>query len=720
MSDIAHMFLEEMRELLEKIEEDLIQLEDSADSNAVDSIFRYVHTIKGGAGMAHLTTLAEYTHHLENLLSKVRDKTVAVTPDLISILLEGLDILRLYADDAEQGQGDGASFDKDRVSESKQRILQYSGEVSATPAADPVAPTTPAAAPQPPAPTPTPTPTPIVDTGSQTFLVHIKFKADYLKKGGDPLESLRAFHEQYDPILIVPHVHQVVAIDLLVVHELRLWWSIRLESEENAALLLASIKEMPGLGGEDVELKVQAVAPPPPAPLDQTQVDEQVVQAGTKTVLAIADSQTEAIPTTTIKETGTPKAVPDSKKAAQVPQKSIVQSSIRVPINRLDQIINLVGENVINQVRLDSFQKKLETKDEGLGEELLALIDDNDRTVREMQEQTMSIRMVPIGANFVSLKRLVRDYSYNSAKKIQVEFSGEETEIDKTIGEQIMGPLTHLIRNAMDHGIENPEIREQAGKDPTGNIAIHAKHQDGAIRITIVDDGQGINTERLYEKALETGLVPPGTEMSQHEKINLLFSAGLSTAKEVTNISGRGVGMDVVRKEIESLHGSIEINTKTGVGSTFSIKLPLTLAIIEGMIVEVGNKSFAIPLLSVMENLRIDHQLHFMKKRGEFIEIRGEFIPLISLHRLFNIDSTMTRPEDGLVVVVEDMNRKICILVDRIVDQQPIVIKNIERNFIKVNHLSGATILGDGTLSMILDIPSLFKLNNSVTDGVSI
>ena len=716
MSDVAHMFLEEMRELLEKIEEDLIQLEDAADSNAIDSIFRYVHTIKGGAGMAHLTALAEYTHHLENLLSRVRDKTVPITPDLISILLEALDILRLYADDAEQGQGDGGRMDKNQVSESMQRVRQHSGQPPTVPAGDLVVPATQTTVPS----SLSPAPPPMIEGESQIFLVHIQFKPDYLKKGGDPLEPLRALQERYDPILIVPHVHQVAPIDLLVIHDLRLWWSVRLDSKESEEELLLSIKGTPGLNGEDVVLKVQAVAPPPPAPEDQTLVDAQVVQAGTGVVLPVTTFQSEIVPSTDAKEIDTSKEVPDANTAPKIPPKSSAQNSIRVPINRLDQIINLVGENVINQVRLDSFQKKLEAKDEELGEELLTLIDDNDRTVREMQEQTMSIRMVPIGANFVSLKRLVRDYSYNSAKKIQVNFFGEETEIDKAIGEQIMGPLTHLIRNAMDHGIETPEIRKEAGKEPTGNIAIHAKHQDGAIRITIVDDGQGINTDQLYEKAIENGLIPPGTEMSHNEKINLLFSAGLSTAKEVTNISGRGVGMDVVRKEIESLHGSIEISTKRGVGSTFSIKLPLTLAIIEGMIVEVGNKSFAIPLLSVMENLRIDQQLHFMKKRGEFIEIRGEFIPLISLCRLFNINSTTNRPEDGLVVIVEDMNRKICILVDRIVDQQPIVIKNIERNFIKVNHLSGATILGDGTLSMILDIPSLFKLNNSVTDGVSI
>ena len=713
MSDVTNMFLGEMRELLEKIEEDLIQLENSADSDAIGSIFRYVHTIKGGAGMAHLTALAEYTHHLENLLSNVRNKTIAITPDLISVLLEGLDILRLYADDAEHGHGDGTRLDRNQVSDSKQRILQHSEKVPGVSSGDLTAPKRQPTTPQP----STPTLPPIHEAESQIFLLHIKFKPNYLKNNGNPLESLRSLHERYNPILIVPHVHQVVPIDLLDILDLRLWWSIRLDSTEDEATLLASIKELPGLDGEDVELEVEAVAPPPPAPSNQTLLDAQVVQAGTGTVLPLATPPSQSIqPAPVTKEIVTAQVVPNTIKTPQLLPKNNVQNSIRVPINRLDQIINLVGENVINQVRLDSFQKKLEATHEELGEELLTLIDDNDRTVREMQEQTMSIRMVPIGANFVSLKRLVRDYSYNSDKKIQVAFSGEETEIDKTIGEQIMGPLTHLIRNAMDHGIETPEVRKRAGKDPIGNIALYAKHQDGAIRITIMDDGRGIDTERLYEKAIETGLIPPGTEMSYHEKINLLFSAGLSTAKEVTNISGRGVGMDVVRKEIESLHGSIEINTKSGAGSTFTIKLPLTLAIIEGMIVKVGKQSFAIPLLSVMENLRLNNQLHFMKKRGEFVEIRGEFIPLIPLYKLFNIDNAITKPEEGLVVIVEDMNRKTCILVDRIVDQQPIVIKNIERNFIKVNHLSGATILGDGTLSMILDIPSLFKLTNSVTE----
>lgn len=355
MSDIAHMFLEEMRELLEKIEEDLIQLEGSGDHSAVDSIFRYLHTIKGGAGMAHLVALSEYAHHLENLLSKVRDRTVAISADLVTTLLKGLDILRLYADDAEHGQGDGKSFDANMVSQSLQQVMQFSAESPPEPVAasgsaamsgtvpatlEPTSTVTPVA-------TDAPVPLLAVATSPpQTFFVHIRFKTDYLKNGGDPLQSLRSLHEHYESLLIVPHVHQVLPIAAMEIQDFRLWWSVRLESGGNEEHLLAILRTLPGLEGEDLELTVQTVMPPPPAPEEQAKLDEQVVQAGTgptvSPVVPVITSQSQEVSTKdTSKKSGSPavQTTPVSKKTAQIPQKSSAQNSIRVPINRLDQII---------------------------------------------------------------------------------------------------------------------------------------------------------------------------------------------------------------------------------------------------------------------------------------------------------------------------------------------------------------------------------------------
>jgi two-component system, chemotaxis family, sensor kinase CheA len=342
---------------------------------------------------------------------------------------------------------------------------------------------------------------------------------------------------------------------------------------------------------------------------------------------------------------------------------------------------------------------------------MLSEAGDSEAIIREMQGQAMGLRMVEIGGIFSALKRIVRDYTSHSEKQITLSFQGGNVEIDKTIIDQLKGILTHVIRNSMDHGIETPEVRRNHGKSTTGSITVRAKHESGVVVIMVEDDGAGVDIEKIYAKALKSGLVAEEDELSHTDKLNLLFEAGLSTAEKVTNISGRGVGMDAVKTEIENLRGNISIQTADGNGSTFTIKLPMTLAIIDGMLIEASGYKFALPLLSIVESMRSQpEQIRYVKGHSEVVELRGEFIPLVRLHQLFNLKRPNSDAStDGLLVIVEEGCRKVCLFVDEIHGQNSIVIKDTESNFIKMDHISGATILGNGELAPIINVPSLFS-----------
>ena len=373
--------------------------------------------------------------------------------------------------------------------------------------------------------------------------------------------------------------------------------------------------------------------------------------------------------------------------------------------------MNLVGETVINQARLKELGQEFRILNRKLGDRYQQIIDDSDIVVRELQDQVMNIRMVPIKGAFLPLQRIVRDYSVKSGKKIKLEISGGETELDKTVSEKLGGPLKHLIRNAMDHGIELQEERVKNGKTPEGKIELKAFHSEGHVFIEVQDDGAGIDAEKIKDIARSKQLLDDETELSEEEAFQLLFLPGFSTSESISDISGRGVGMDAVRQDIESLRGAIFIKSEMGQGSTFQIKLPLTLAIIEGMLVQVENQIFTIPLLSVLETFKpIGNQHKTLQKQGELIELRGEYLPKLNLSRIFNLQKVDPPNLDPLVVVVEQAGERYGLLVDKILDQQQVVIKSMEENFFQIPGIAGATILGDGGVSLILDLPGLLKI----------
>ena len=383
---------------------------------------------------------------------------------------------------------------------------------------------------------------------------------------------------------------------------------------------------------------------------------------------------------------------------------------IKVSTTRLDSLIDMVGELVIANLMVAEEVKDKLTSQHELGTKVSHL----SKIVRELQELSMSMRMVPIQGVFHRMARLVRDLARKSGKDVQFVTYGDETELDRTVVDKIADPLVHMVRNSVDHGIENAEDREKAGKSSGGKVELRAFHKAGNVIIEIEDDGKGLNKEAIMKKAVENGVIEPNAELSDEEAYKLVFHAGLSTAKQITDISGRGVGMDVVKKNIEALQGRVDIRSEVGKGTVFSICLPLTLAIIDGQIVTVGNERYIVPINSIVNSFRPDpSQISSVQNQGEMVRVRGELMPLIRLYNLFGVREAVSDPQEGLLVIVEADHLRSCILVDDLLGQQQVVIKSLGGGLGSVAGVSGGAIMGDGRVSLILDVPGLIDLSRS-------
>ena len=390
-------------------------------------------------------------------------------------------------------------------------------------------------------------------------------------------------------------------------------------------------------------------------------------------------------------------------------------STLRVATEKVDRLINLVGELVITQSIVAQLVAHF-TPD--CLSQLETAVAQMDRYTRDLQERVMAIRMIPIRTLFRRFARLVRDLCHAQGKQVRLETSGEETELDRGVIEQMNDPLTHLVRNAVDHGIEPPELRRRAGKPEVGRLTLRAYQQGGNIYIEIVDDGAGLDREKILARALETGLLSAEDPLAEADAFALIFRPGFSTTERVNEISGRGVGLDVVKWNVEALGGSITIQSERGHGTTFRVKLPLTLAILNGQSVQVGEETYVVPLVSIVESVQPKREnLRRVLDEGEMIMLRGEMLPMLRLHRLFGVRPRTEDPTQGLAVIVEHEGRKVALLVDELLDQQQVVIKSLETNFQKVRGVAGATILGDGQLALILDVPELVLLNRLTPRG---
>ena len=680
------IYYQECEDLFEEIEKSILAVEaNPKDFDSINTAFRGFHTVKGGSAMFGLTELTDYTHHVESLLACLREGQISTSSELISALLDSIDCLKMFLGHYQEK----TTLDSERIGNNLEEIKSLrspflKGSITQTNLSSPDFPAKSAEVS-----TVEDQPTIIEKSGINHFLITARFQKNLLKEGGDPISFIKDL-KTLGKTIIIPHSHHVPALELIDPGTLYLQWTIKLETEKS----LENIDEILMFFTEDHDISVEDIGKPPVETSEKAIINQETY------LEEIPERQ--PLPAPEI-QNSTVKPKPDS-----VPSRG--SDSIRVATSKLDKLVNLVGEAVINQSRFTKMFDKVAALDEQLGESLLQLLDDNDLIVREVQDQVLNIRMVPIQGVFSPLHRMVRDYSVESGKNIRLEITGGDTELDKTLTEKLSGPIKHLIRNAMDHGIEMPQVRSQVGKDAAGLIAIHAFQEEGHLAIEIKDDGNGISAEKILKTAHQKGLVKTEEELSEQEIYQLLFRPGFSTAEAVTDVSGRGVGMDVVKRDIESLHGNVAIESEPGKGTLFRIKLPLTLAIIEGMLIKVGPEIFTVPLLSIVESLRPQQeQVKTIKKKGEVVKVRDEYIPLIRLHELFNLMPVTENPAEALVIIVENLGQKYGILVDSIEEQQQIVIKSLEDNFVQLPGIAGATILGDGNISLILEIAGLIK-----------
>ena len=758
-------FVEEVEEIIEDLEEGVLLLEEQPKKRSlIDRIFRAMHTIKGGAGMVMETELADYAHHFENLLDKARNGEIVCTPEMASLLLSSIDGFRSFLSKIREGgdvdqqlidktlvhlrefeknAGQPTSKPPDKKTEEKTKEPASKEEVQTQ--EDEVKPE--AVDPQ------NEQSTESVENKVQeevqwddedegeeaAYLLHMRFDKELLRKGSDPILLIRELAELGE-LDMIPHLGSLPDLKNHDPEDIHLWWSAKLvtsrpaEEIENILVFFQDDKnevkfepaesppEDPGLASHGIydepedkeqeqnkvdvsEVKSDSEPEQKEGEKTKSESESKEVEEPEKEITTEPDSSDAEQQSLSIQQSQELTPVKDTKKKTT---ESKTTQSIRVTVERLDKLQNLVGETVINQARLHLLSDKIMEIDVKLGEMLEQFVEDNEKSVQELQDQILQVRMIPVGSILNNMKRTVRDYATKSKKKIRLEIEGGDTELDKTVTEQLQGPLVHLVRNSMDHGIEDSETRIKNGKDPTGTISLRASQQEGYVIVEIEDDGKGIDAKVIFDSAVRKGFIDETDELTEDEIYKMLFLPGFTTTTEVTDVSGRGVGMDTVKRDIEALLGTIEISSKLNKGTSTKLKLPLTLAIIEGMMIDVGNQVFTIPLLSVNESLRpVPEQIKKIKNKGELVEIRGEYIPMMRLHDRLNIKPRFKEPTEGLVVVVQHANRKQCIFVDEIVDQGPVVIKSMEENFVQVPGIAGATILGDGRVSFILDVASL-------------
>ena len=682
-------FVEESIELLQQMEEAVLELDSRPGDRAlVDQLFRGMHTIKGGAAVVMRPDLADYAHRLESLLDQVRGGQVSAGKTLISTLLEAIDCVGLFI----SGIPGGLAVDQTRVDASIQNVSALVESATHSPlevqeAGESVSSAL----------------TAIASKKSQAYLVTLKFNPQMPEQGGDPLLLLKELAELGDCITVV-HPGKLPDIAEFDASRLYVWWSIKLTT----SLSQSQIEQTLLFFREGNELSV--------APFDFTPKETDTVERAHQAQIAQAAAGTEddvrSTPSgtseLTASVTGFKTMEPARIASGRESGDGTVGKSIRVSIDRLERLQNLIGETVINQSRLIQLCEEAERLDPTFAGALNEFVEENSRSVRDLQDEIQAVRMVQVDTVFSRLRRVVRDYSVESNKEIRLRIEGGETELDKTVTDQLHGPLLHLIRNAMDHGIESSEERRQAAKDTAGTIWLRAFHRGGHVMVEVQDDGKGMDVQRIRQKGLDRGLIEESEELSDQQLLQLVFRPGFTTTDEVTDVSGRGVGMDSVKRDIEALLGTIDILSEPGRGTTLRMRLPLTLAIIDGMIVRVGSLTFIVPLLAVVEAIRPKaDDIRKMKRDNELVEIRGEFIPLVRLHRKLNIDCEFSDPADAVLLVLQHVDSKQCLMVDEIVDQRPVVIKNLDDNFVQVPGMTGASIMGDGKVSFILDVAAI-------------
>nr|WP_232807584.1 chemotaxis protein CheA [Serratia surfactantfaciens] len=669
ISDFYQTFFDEADELLADMEQHLLELDPLApDIEPLNAIFRAAHSIKGGAATFGFSVLQETTHLLENLLDGARRQEMSLSTEIINLFLETKDIMQEQLDAYKTSQQpDAESFEY--ICQALRQLALEAQQQQEAPAAQPVVQqpvVQPAAAPA------------AIEGGMRISLNGLKASEIPLM-----LEELGNLGEVKDP-------HQTEhSLDVTLLTS---------ASEDDISAVLCFVLEP-----EQISFSTPTQSAP-------------VVAAANSPEAVVAPEPAPA----PVANAAPPAAKPAAAQA-EAPKaraKASESTSIRVAVEKVDQLINLVGELVITQSMLAQRSGTLDPVNHG---DLLNSMSQLERNARDLQESVMSIRMMPMEYVFSRYPRLVRDLAGKLNKQVELTLQGSSTELDKSLIERIIDPLTHLVRNSLDHGIEEPATRIAAGKSAVGNLVLSAEHQGGNICIEVIDDGAGLNREKILAKAASQGLAVSDS-MSDEEVGMLIFAPGFSTAEQVTDVSGRGVGMDVVKRNIQEMGGHVEIRSQAGKGTTIRILLPLTLAILDGMSVKVNDEVFILPLNAVMESLQPQAEdLHPLAGGERVLQVRGEYLPLVELYRVFEVEGAKTDATQGIVVILQSAGRRYALLVDQLIGQHQVVVKNLESNYRKVPGISAATILGDGSVALIVDVSALQTLNREkrLTDAAA-
>ncbi|WP_377808772.1 chemotaxis protein CheA [Azospirillum sp. A29] len=724
LSRFKQTYFDESAELLAVAEAGLLRLAPGEiDMDEVNAIFRAVHSIKGGGGAFGFNDLVAFAHELETVMDSVRNAEIPVSTELVDTLIRANDVLaRLLAHAADETEVPAGTTD-DTVA-ALRRFLGKAGEpaIEAPAAAiqaaagfypddeddeagifgDALA-AIQAARDDQPAPDAGPVP-----EGKVRWTIVFRPKAELLLSGNEPTYMLRALR-RLGEAEVVCHLDRLPSLRDLDAELLHLSWTVTLLADPQVDR--AQIDDVFEFVADDCDIRISAEAPPPAliAPALVPSVEPVTPAPAANLPEPVAPAGAPATPAATT--SGAAKPGDGAKRTnGGSDHAGPTTHTIRVDLDKIDRLVNMVGEMVITQAMIAEHLRDLPP---GQFQELREGLEGLAQHTRELRESVMSIRAQPVSSVFSRMPRLVRECAAVTGKEVMLVTTGETTEVDKTVVENLVDPLTHMIRNSIDHGLEGPEERERVGKPRAGTVHLSAAHRSGRIVIEVTDDGRGINRAKVLSKAIEKGLVQPGASLSDEEIDHLIFLPGFSTADQVSNLSGRGVGMDVVRRNISSLGGRIGVYSTPGEGSRFVLSLPLTLAVLDGMVISVGEERFVLPLTNIVESLRPKPaDLHGLVNKCDVMMARGEYVRLVHLHRLFGIPKAIDDATKGLVVLVEtEDGSRLGLVVDEVLGQQQVVIKSLESNFRRLDGVAAATILGDGRVALILDVAGLREMS---------
>jgi len=674
LSQFHQVFFEESFEGLDIMESQLVDMSpETVDDEIVNTIFRAAHSIKGGAGTFGFMPVSEFTHVVETLLDEIRAGKRAMESEYIDLFLQSVDCLREMLGAMQAGNAPETA----RPAEIKvafEAILNAGAPKAKNEevASDGVN----------------------AESEMIGWRIEMRPHIDMLRTGNEPFRMFRELRdvvgEEY--LNVEAHLENLPEFTSINPEECYIYWTLTINTPANIDYIRAVFEWVE----DDCDIEYH-------------EIHNENAELSKPTDIAVESPEISSDAVDSVDAASSEPVAPPAAKSAspKATAKNAESSSIRVSIDKVDSLINMVGELVITQSMLGQLGQDFDMSRLAKLQEGLSQLEQN---TRELQESVMKIRMMPISFAFSRFPRLVRDLGNQLSKKVNLVTLGENTELDKTVMEKIGDPLVHLVRNSLDHGLETTEQRIANGKSEEGTITLNAFHQGGNIVIEVADDGAGLNEQRILDKAKQKGLVPENQVLTPEEIHQLIFLPGFSTADVVSDISGRGVGMDVVRRNISALNGTIEVRSQRGMGSTFIIRLPLTLAILDGQLVKVCDETYIFPLVSIVESIQVNRRsLSHITGSQYVMQLRDEYIPILRLDGIFGLRKDEPEPEELMLVVVEGDNEKIGVVVDDLMGQQQVIIKSLEQNYEKVLGVSGATILGDGTVALIIDISGLGK-----------